>query len=267
MASGVEELLDMLFELVDEAKNVAFSSDKCIIERDRALDLIDDIRAQFPMELAEAKKLLARVHKVAQGAALMTETNVEWRQIDGTASTLSNHVLEEVLYKNLCDAPLPAYTKEEEEFASAIKSTFVCEELPGSGTQLNWQVKQAVAELSKDGTVPLNNFVVPYAPSDYFSPGSTDVGDVSWITPTAQFNAVTWASGNPGHSWQNVAMGKSSVAHKGVLYAAKVLAATTADLMTTPELLEKAKAEFSVSAKSGYDCPIGPEVKAPHVDE
>ena len=66
MASGVEELLDMLFELVDEAKNVAFSSDKCIIERDRALDLIDDIRAQFPMELAEAKKLLAaRVEYIA----------------------------------------------------------------------------------------------------------------------------------------------------------------------------------------------------------
>ena len=59
MASGVEELLDMLFELVDEAKNVPLSSDKCMVERDRALDLIDDIRAQFPMELAEAKKLLA----------------------------------------------------------------------------------------------------------------------------------------------------------------------------------------------------------------
>lgn len=59
MASGVEELLDMLFELVDEAKNMPLSSDKCILERDRALDLIDDIRAQFPMELNEAKKLLA----------------------------------------------------------------------------------------------------------------------------------------------------------------------------------------------------------------
>ena len=66
MASGVEELLDMLFELVDEAKNVPLSSDKCMIERDRALDLIDDIRAQFPMELAEAKKLLAaRVEYIA----------------------------------------------------------------------------------------------------------------------------------------------------------------------------------------------------------
>lgn len=58
MASGVEELLDMLFEMVDEAKNAAFSGDKCVIERDRALDLIDDIRAQFPMELSEAKRLL-----------------------------------------------------------------------------------------------------------------------------------------------------------------------------------------------------------------
>ena len=59
MASGVEELLDMLFDMVDEAKNVPLSGDKCMIERDRALDLIDDIRAQFPVELSEAKKVMA----------------------------------------------------------------------------------------------------------------------------------------------------------------------------------------------------------------
>ena len=59
MASGVEELLDMLFDMVDEAKNVPLSSDRCMIERDRALDLIDDIRAQFPVELSEAKKVMA----------------------------------------------------------------------------------------------------------------------------------------------------------------------------------------------------------------
>jgi aminobenzoyl-glutamate utilization protein B len=62
-------------------------------------------------------------------------------------------------------------------------------------------------------------------------------------------------------------MGKSSVAHKGVLFAAKVLAGTAADLMTQPQILREARAEFAVSAKAGYDCPIGPEVKAPHVDE
>ena len=59
MATGVEELLDMLYELIDEAKSVPLASDKCIIERDKALDLLDDIKAQFPMELSEAKKLIA----------------------------------------------------------------------------------------------------------------------------------------------------------------------------------------------------------------
>ena len=60
MASGVEELLDMLFEMIDEARNAPLASDKCVIERDRALDLIDDIRSQFPMELTEARKMMAR---------------------------------------------------------------------------------------------------------------------------------------------------------------------------------------------------------------
>ena len=59
MATGVEELVDMLFAMIDEAKSVPLSSEKCIIERDKALDLLDDIKAQFPMELGEAKKLLA----------------------------------------------------------------------------------------------------------------------------------------------------------------------------------------------------------------
>lgn len=60
MAGGVEELLDMLFEMIDEAKNAPLSSDKCVIERDRALDLVDDIRSQFPIELSEAQKMMAR---------------------------------------------------------------------------------------------------------------------------------------------------------------------------------------------------------------
>ena len=217
--------------------------------------------------VTEAKKLLERVHKVAQGAALMTETEVHWRQIDGTASTLSNHVLEQALYSNLCEAPLPKFTAEEQDFAAQIKSTFTASELPGGRTPLDWTLKQFVAEKTDNGTLPLNNFVLPYAPSDCYSQGSTDVGDVSWITPTAQFTATTWASGNPGHSWQNVAMGKSTVAHKGVLYAAKVLAGTAADLMTDADILGKAKAEFAVTAAAGYDCPIGTEVKAPHTEE
>ena len=69
MASGVEELLDMLFEMVDEAKNMPLSSDKCVLERDRALDLIDDIRAQFPVELGEAKREAEVIRKQAEAEA------------------------------------------------------------------------------------------------------------------------------------------------------------------------------------------------------
>ena len=59
MATGVEELLDMLYEMIEDAKNMPLSSDKCILERDKALDLLDEVRGQFPMELSEAKKRIA----------------------------------------------------------------------------------------------------------------------------------------------------------------------------------------------------------------
>lgn len=59
MASGVDELFDVLYSMIEEAKNVPLSGDKCIVERDRVLDLLDDIKAQFPVELAEAQKLIA----------------------------------------------------------------------------------------------------------------------------------------------------------------------------------------------------------------
>ena len=59
MATGISELLDMLYDMIDEAKSVPLSSEKCILERDKALDLLDDIKAQLPMELSEAKKLVA----------------------------------------------------------------------------------------------------------------------------------------------------------------------------------------------------------------
>ena len=80
MASGVEELLDMLFEMIDEAKNAPFANDKCIIERDRALDLIDDIRSQFPMELTEARKMMARRAEMEQEAKRKADAIVRTAQ-------------------------------------------------------------------------------------------------------------------------------------------------------------------------------------------
>jgi len=208
----------------------------------------------------KAKALKKRVDDIAQGAALMTGTTVTWKQIDGTASTLSNEVLEKLLYDNLLAAPMPDYTKEEWELAGRVKETYVCDKLPGDSTEDHLEVKAVVMEKSEGGKRAINDFVIPYVPAKAFSPGSTDVGDVSWLTPTAQFTAVTWASGSPGHSWQNVSLGRSSIGYKGLLFAAKVLAASCADLMESPALLQKARAEFEAAAAEGYDCPIGPEV-------
>ena len=208
----------------------------------------------------KAKALLKRVDNIAKGAALMTDTSVTSRQIDGTASTVSNQVLEEVLYQNLCAVPMPEYTQEELSFAMQLRSTFDTSALPGHRTKEDLGVKAFVAEKTQGGTAPLNGFVMPYAPSCTFSPGSTDVGDVSWLTPTAQFNAVTCPSGTPGHSWQIVTVGKSSIAHKGLILAAKVLAGACADLMENPGLLARARQEFTLATAEGYDCPIGKKV-------
>lgn len=186
-----------------------------------------------------AKALLVRVEKIAQGAAMMTETTVSSRQIDGTSSTLSNTVLEKLLYDNLCQAPLPCYSDSDIAFAKALKATYSPE-------------KNANA---------LCNKVTTYVPSQRWSPGSTDLGDVSWLTPTAQFNATTWPVGIPGHSWQIVSAGKTDIAHKGILFAAKVLAGAAADLMEKPELLKAARAEFEISSADGYDCPITQDIK------
>ena len=207
-----------------------------------------------------AKALLARVDKVAQGAAIMTETAYTSRQIDGSSDTVSNTVLEKLLYENLQQAPLPAYTPEEEAFAQQMKATCGEAVVPGVGCRFDRAVKASISKLTDGGQRPLNDFIMPYVPTGYMSPGSTDVGDVSWLTPTAQFNAVTWVSGSPGHSWQNVATGKTSIAHKGMLFAAKVLAGAAADLMEKPEILSAAREEFSLATAEGYDCPIGKEV-------
>lgn len=207
----------------------------------------------------KAKALLERVNKIAQGAALMTETSFTMRQIDGTASTVPNETLERVLYENMQQVPVPEYTPQEWEFAEALHSTYPGA-VPGLLSASDRQVWAFANEKTQGGKRAINDFIMPYVPSGAYSPGSTDVGDVSWLTPTAQITTATWTSAAPGHSWQNVSIGKTGIAQKGMLQAAKILAGTAADLMEKPELLEKARAEFNRAAAEGYDCPIGKEV-------
>lgn len=207
----------------------------------------------------KAKELLHRVNNIAQGAALMTDTQVTTRQIDGTASTVSNEALEQVMYENMQQVPIPAYTQEELAFAQVLHDTCPAA-LPGTLSATNRDIRAFVEEKTDGGKRAMNDFIIPYVPSTMSTPGSTDVGDVSWLTPTAQFTTATWVSGTPGHSWQNVSLGKTGIAYKGMLQAAKILAGAAADLMDSPALLEKIRKEFNKNAAEGYDCPIGKEV-------
>ena len=127
--------------------------------------------------------------------------------------------------------------------------------LPGTGARADAAIAAQVRELTENGQRAVNDFLMPLFHGTLFTPGSTDVGDVSWLTPTAQINTAAWPSGIPGHSWQIVACGKSPMAHKAMLYAAKSLAGAAIDLLEDAALLDEAKKEFALRSASGYVCP------------
>ena len=217
-------------------------------------DVLYMTRANKVMDCIELQK---RVDKIAQGAALMTETSFERVFIDGTAEVLPNFTLEKLLYKNFEKIGVPRYTEEETAFASELRKSFpVRKTLPGIGPQFDRSIADTVAEKTQNMKKPLNDFLMPYYSGTGFVAGSSDVGDVSWLAPAAQIETVTWPSGMPEHTWQTVACGKSSIAYKGMLCAGKVLAATVIDLIESPELLETAREEFKTRSKDGYSCPI-----------
>ena len=204
--------------------------------------------------------LQERVDRIAEGAALMTDTAFTRTFIDGTAELLPNFTLEKALYQNLLEIGAPSYTEEEIAFAEALKATYPEKDMGlGTGARFDRQIRKTVTELSGNGKNALNDFIAPPFSAEVFTPGSTDVGDVSWLTPTAQIETVTWPTGVPGHSWQITACGKSSLAQKGMLLAGKVLAATAIDLLSGPELLQAARKEFEERAEGGYVCPIEPD--------
>lgn len=217
-------------------------------------DVLYMVRAN---KVADSVKLLKRVDKIAEGAALMTETSFERVFIDGTAELLPNYTLEKLLYKNLEEIGVPQYTAEETAYAEAIKATYPAEEnAPGIGAKFDAEIAEKVREMSDNMTKALDDFLMPAYSGTGFVAGSTDVGDVSWQTSASQINVVTWPAGTPAHSWQAVSVGKSSIAHKGMLCAGKVLAATAIDLIENPELLAQAQEEFKKKSAGGYVCPI-----------
>jgi aminobenzoyl-glutamate utilization protein B len=207
-------------------------------------------------EMSQALDLAKRVDKVAHGAAMMTETEVEI--VFDTASTnlLPNITLETAMHENMMALGPIAFDETDLAFAKSIQDTFTDEAIKSS-IRL-YQIKGDVFSNAKvDGSTPLHLGLRDFEGHSHFRAGSTDVGDVSWVTPTAQCWTPTWAIGTNPHTWQVVAQGKSASAHKAMAHAAKTLAATGLSLMTSPELLEAAKAEWTEKTYGRkYVCPI-----------
>lgn len=205
----------------------------------------------------EAVELQKRVDRIAQGAALMTDTTFDRKFIDGVADTVSNFVLERVLYDNFRELGVPHYTQEENAFADKLAHTYAGSDgLPGVAARYDAALREQIQKQRMQCGHAMNAFLAPLYQGDAFNAGSTDVGDVSWLTPTAQIHVASWPNGCPGHSWQNVSCGGTGIGHKAALRAGKVLAAGEIDLYERPELLKEARAEFEKRTATGYVCPI-----------
>lgn len=211
-----------------------------------------------------AKDLYDRVVKIAEGAAHMTETTMDYELIKSCANVVSNRVLEKVLYESLNDVGVPSYTEEEYVKAAAYTATAPAgADKAYDDAVADHLIPENKAYLKTMKSRRIWDFVVPYEEIHIVKSmgGSTDVGDVSWQCPTAQFNAATWAPLTPGHSWQVVSQGKGSQAHKGVIYAGKVLALSALRFFEDPNLVTAARKEFQEELEGQTYIPIPQEVK------
>src|SRR5689334_6461166 len=166
--------------------------------------------------------LVERVRKIADGAALMTETKVEVKMATAVSNLLGNTPLEKAMQSQLERLGPPPFDAVDRKYAADIQATLSAEDIASSYARVAMPVQ-------KDK--PLCDFIVPYGTKGAPMIGSTDVGDVSWVVPTVQARCATVAIGTPGHSWQITAQGKSGQAKKGMVNAAKVMAGVAVDAL------------------------------------
>jgi aminobenzoyl-glutamate utilization protein B len=208
--------------------------------------------------LQQVNEIYQRVMDVARGAALMTGTEVEFIFQKGMSNLLLNDTITDVLYEKMVQVGPPEYDQQEIEFAREISTT--CPQSDMVGLLIKMYGKEA-RELVLQDSVLLSP-VMPNVQMDFVAPGSTDVGDVSWVTPTGQIETTCAALNTPSHSWQIVAQSGMSIGHKGMLYAGKVMALAAREFMTHPERLKAARDEFERKIKATpYECPIPDGVK------
>ena len=205
--------------------------------------------------LPELTRLIARVRKVAEGAALMTETRMSHQVVSAVSNLLPNTPLERAMHDNLMRIGPPPFDDADRAFAAQIQATLTDEDIEFAFRRVGLPV-QKHAPLC-DGIVPLDAKAAPMM-------GSTDVGDVSWVVPTVQARGATYAIGTPGHSWQLTAQGKMPAAHKGMVHVAKVMAGTAIDAIRDETLVARAKADHHARvSETPYVCPLPEDITPP----
>lgn len=205
----------------------------------------------------QVEELTERVRKIAAGAAMMTETTLEESFQAGAYNMLSNQVIGDRMQEILEEMGAIPFEDEEMAFGKMIADAF-----PANLRAGLLAAEKLPPELVNQG---LCGDVFPIRDRGETMPGSTDVSDVSWITPTAQFTTTCHPVGVPGHSWGITATGAMSIGHKGMVHAAKGMAMTAVDLYEDPKLLKAAQDEFKVStAGNPYKSPL-PEGTKPRI--
>lgn len=179
---------------------------------------------------AEVKSMFERLVLAAEGAALGTETRMEYELIHGSFNVLPNIVLAERMHANLQKIGGVDYTPAETQFAEEIMLTLNRPEI---------KITQAQTILAFD-------------PSIQVYPASTDVGDVSWAAPTTGLRTATWVPGTSAHSWQAVAAGGTDIGHKGMLVAAKTITLTAVELFQDPSIISEARSEWQAQRGEGF---------------
>ena len=213
-------------------------------------------------KITQVKELYNRVCNIARGAALMTETTVEIRQVAAYSNLISSKILADHMNAYLEKLGPITYTEEEYAYAQKFQQSLSDQDKNQLPTIARDYFGPKAAEVMKKPIFEPMAYQNLYSDLKY----STDVGDVSWNCPVAQINAATMPAGVPMHSWQMVAVGKSAMAKKGMLYAAKVMAGSAIDALEDPEIIRRAQEEFCQrTGGQKYASPIPPEVK-PRID-
>ena len=206
---------------------------------------------------AQVEDMYRWMQDIAKGAALMSGTRCEIEFLTGCYDMLPNQVMSDLLYEKMAAVSDMRFTEQERQYARELQATFPAGSVQRGfdWTQLSTSDKLDPAALDD----PLWEGVFPHSKTPPLMGGSTEVADVSWITPTAQMTTACWPLGTPGHSWQTTASTGSSIGAKGMLFAAKTMALAALDLLLDADLLARAKAEFSESRGDfRYATPLPP---------